>query len=96
MPTIVSKRRPAGLHRDGRSCQVYVCHRGHFKALCRCRLVQHEFYLIKTVGAAFCTTERKNSAVLPGARFCPFSFRNFKYFPQYGAFESAKLKKIQK
>ena len=31
--------RPAGLHRDKRSCQVYVCHCGHCKALSRCRLV---------------------------------------------------------
>ena len=35
----VCLRRRAGLHRDERSCQVYVCHHGHFKALSRCRLV---------------------------------------------------------
>ena len=39
VPTFVSNRRPAGLHRDEWSCKVYVCHRGHYEGLSRCRLV---------------------------------------------------------
>ena len=43
VPTFVSNiGRPAGLHRNERSCQVYVhvCHRGQYKALSIGRLVQ--------------------------------------------------------
>ena len=35
----VCHRRPAGLHHDQRSCEMFVCHRGHYVGLSRCRLV---------------------------------------------------------